>query len=83
MEYQTEFNPDDKLLSLQEVISLTGLTRSRIYDLMNSLDFPRPIKISRHRVAWIEGEIYIYLNKRIAERNVKFASSDEKEICHG
>lgn len=40
-----------------EVELRTGLKRSTIYELMRKDEFPKPVKVSARRVAWIETEI--------------------------
>lgn len=72
MNYQTELHPDDKLLSFPQVIEMTGLSRSRLYDLQSRQLFPKSIKISRHRVAFLESEVRAFINGRITDRNQKF-----------
>jgi len=54
-----------RLLRLQQVRDLTGLSRSSIYA---APDFPKPIKISARSVAWIEAEICEWISARIALR---------------
>jgi len=72
MQHQPEWQEGYKLINLDQVMDLTGMTRSPIYSLMAAQKFPRPIKIGKHRVAWILQEVQQYLNERIAERNAKY-----------
>lgn len=69
--YKTEFREGDRLLSLPEVQKIIPVSKTRWYELMATGEAPKPIKISRQRVAWIESEIFALLNKRIAERNAR------------
>ena len=48
---------DLKLLSIDEVVSDTGLSRSTIYRLIGDGTFPKPKKISVRRVAWKKGDV--------------------------
>lgn len=48
----------------QEVESLTGLSRSTIYRMMDAGEFPRPIKLTRKAVAWPESAIAEWLASR-------------------
>ncbi|MGZ2411116.1 prophage regulatory protein [Sphingomonas sp. F9_3S_D5_B_2] len=58
-----------KLLRLPEVIQLTNLRRSTIYDLMGKGEFPRPLKITGARLnAWSMDEIETYVAARAADR---------------
>ncbi|WP_299351569.1 AlpA family phage regulatory protein [uncultured Shimia sp.] len=49
-----------------EVESLTGLSTSSIYRLMDEGCFPRPIKIGRSAVAWPESVLAKWLQERQA-----------------
>lgn len=52
-----------KILRLKQVSALIGLSRSTIYDRMNPLSpryeekFPRPIKIGKSAVGWLESSL--------------------------
>jgi prophage regulatory protein len=54
-----------RLLRLQEVREVTGLSRSSIYA---DADFPKPVKIGPRAVAWVEQEIREWIAARIASR---------------
>lgn len=47
-----------------EVETLTSLSRSTIYRMMEIGDFPKPIKLTRKAVAWPEEQIVEWLNNR-------------------
>lgn len=55
-----------RLLRLNAVKELTGLSRSTIYA---DPTFPRSVKIGDRAVAWVETEIGDWINARIAERS--------------
>lgn len=46
-----------KLIRLSAVINKTGYSKSWIYKLIKSKQFPQPIKIGSRAVAFIESEI--------------------------
>jgi prophage regulatory protein len=46
------------------VEAATGLSRSSIYAMMDSRDFPRPIRIGRRAVAWPESSVLAWLADR-------------------
>jgi prophage regulatory protein len=46
------------------VEAATGLSRSSIYAMMESGDFPRPIRIGRRAVAWPESAVLAWLAGR-------------------
>ncbi|MCY3845321.1 MAG: AlpA family phage regulatory protein [Acidobacteria bacterium] len=49
------------LLTLREVKEITHLSRSVIYDLMERGLFPRPIRVGRRAVRWIEREVVEFI----------------------
>lgn len=65
------FSPEDQLLTLDEVCKIVKLTKSRLYYLMNQNKFPRPINVSTRCVAWLESEVYGYIDQCIKRRNSK------------
>ncbi|PVH30327.1 helix-turn-helix transcriptional regulator [Pararhodobacter oceanensis] len=61
----------DRLLRLQDVKSLTGLSRTTLYEAMRRPawqgGFPRPIKVRRIS-AWPESEVRDWIEARKQER---------------
>lgn len=63
------------LVSLRQVIALTGLSRATIYRLIDessaSYDptFPKRIRISRMRIAWVSSEISAWIELKMAQRS--------------
>ncbi|MFL0797262.1 MAG: AlpA family transcriptional regulator [Cellvibrionaceae bacterium] len=58
-----------RMLRLQEVISTTGLSRSSIYRLIESDEFPKSVQLGGRSVAWVDEEINDWLLERIAQRD--------------
>lgn len=54
----------NNLISLPRVREITSLGKSTIYRLIDSGDFPRPIKITDRRVAWREADLAGWLSQR-------------------
>ena len=54
----------DRLLRRRQVEEITGMTRSSIYRLMDSGDFPRPVRVGPAAVRWKESEITCWLESR-------------------
>ena len=48
---------DDRLLRREEVETRCGITRSSLYRLMRGGLFPRPVKVGKRAVRWLESEI--------------------------
>jgi len=47
----------DRLLRRPEVEARTGLSRSTLYRLMRTGEFPEPLKIGPRAVRWVAGEV--------------------------
>ena len=56
----------NRFLRYREVENLTGLPTSSLYDEMKVGRFPKPIKLSAARVAWLETEVAEWQQARIA-----------------
>ncbi len=54
-----------RILRLPDVISVTGLGRSMIYQMEADQRFPKRIRIGTRAVGWLEGEVRAWLQKRI------------------
>ena len=54
----------DRMLRRPAVELATGLSRSSIYAMMDSGDFPRPIRIGKRAVAWSQMAIDDWLTQR-------------------
>ena len=54
-----------RILRRQLVESQTGLSRSKIYDLITRDEFPGPIKIGARAVGWVEADIAAWINQKI------------------
>ncbi len=57
-----------RILRLREVERLTGLKRSRIYELEREGKFPVRVHISERATGWLEHEIQAYIALRVALR---------------
>lgn len=65
---QTQFNTTGtRLLKLKKVVELTTISRSRIYALIKSKQFPKPIKLSKRSIAFVASDIDDWICKRVAE----------------
>ena len=60
-----------KTLRRTEVESITGLSRSSIYELVADGKFPKPINLGGRAVGWLENELAEWQKSRIAERDGK------------
>ena len=62
---------ENKLIRIKSVTSLTGLSKSYIYDLANKGLFPSSIQLvpGGTSVAWVRQEVLDYIDSRISERD--------------
>ncbi len=57
-----------RFMRLTEVMQMTGLRKTMIYQLQADGDLPQRVQISAHCVGWIESEVQAWLNQRIGGR---------------
>ena len=62
-------NNKEEFLRLKQVKSLIGLCRSSIYNKINEGTFPRPVRLGPQSVAWLQSEVQLWMNERIADRD--------------
>jgi prophage regulatory protein len=53
------------MLRLAQVRAVTGLGKTKIYELQADGAFPMRVKLTTHSVAWIESEVQMWLAGRI------------------
>ena len=64
----------EELIRLAVVISMTGLSRSKIYDLISKNEFPKQVKLGNTKsVTWVKSEIYSWNAEQIARRDSEAA----------
>ena len=63
-----------QLLSIKDVGSYTGLSRSTIYEMVNKKSdrydptFPKKVQLTQVRVVWVASEIAEWINSKIEAR---------------
>lgn len=57
-----------RMLRLPTVEDRTGLARSSIYRSMAQGDFPRPVRVGRRAVAWVESEVEGWIERKLVAR---------------
>jgi prophage regulatory protein len=57
--------PRDRLLRIADVLALTALGKSTIYQLMREGKFPKCVRITRRMVAWPESAVLQWVQDRI------------------
>lgn len=59
--------PDDvELIRVAEVLRITGLSRSTLYEKMLDGSFPKQIKLGPRSVAWVKSEVQAWAKGRIS-----------------
>ncbi|PMO60347.1 hypothetical protein BCT06_12690 [Vibrio breoganii] len=59
----------NRFIRLKDVIHISGLSKSSIYDKMKTEAFPKSIPLGGRSVAWVETEVYAWVNKKILVRD--------------
>ena len=57
-----------RVLRMPEVLSMTGICKSSIYQQIASGEFPRPISLGARSVGWLSPEIEKWIQKKIDAR---------------
>lgn len=57
-----------RLLRLAQVMDMTGLRRTKIYELQATGGFPMRVQITDHSVGWVEEEVQAWLARRVTGR---------------
>ena len=55
----------NNFIRLKHVMLITGLSKSSIYAMMNSGNFPKNILLGARAVAWIEREVAEWVDSRV------------------
>jgi prophage regulatory protein len=58
--------PRPSILRLRTVLERTGLSRSTIYALMRTGEFPRQIALGPRSVGWLESDVEAWISARVA-----------------
>lgn len=59
-----------KLIRLTQVMECTGLARSTVYKFIAEGDFPKPVKLGPRVAAWVEAEVFDWMQCKIMLRDV-------------
>lgn len=57
-----------KLIRLTQVMECTGLARSTVYKFIAEGDFPKPVKLGVRVAAWVEAEVFAWIEGKIKDR---------------
>jgi prophage regulatory protein len=59
----------ERLIRLNKVMRITGLSRSRIYQYISEDKFPNNVSLGGRSVAWVESEVYRWVESAIGQRD--------------
>ncbi|QXQ08266.1 AlpA family phage regulatory protein [Sphingosinicellaceae bacterium] len=54
---------------MKQLVAVLNLSASRIYEMVQKGEFPRPFKLSTRASAWPAAQVRAWLDARIAERD--------------
>ena len=58
-----------RILRWPDVRRVVGLSRSQVYKLISSGQFPKPVKLGSRATGWIEAEVLVWVEERIKQRS--------------
>lgn len=71
----TPADVEDRLLPWSQVKVISGLSRTTVWRLQKTGDFPTPVQVSRNRVGWSQNELLEWKRTRLPRRLPDPASS--------
>jgi prophage regulatory protein len=61
--------PLHRIVQSRDLPQYTGLAETRLKELIDAGEFPKPVKVSQRRNAWLESEIIAWQQARITARD--------------
>lgn len=58
-----------RILRIKDVTEKTALCRSKIYQMMDTGDFPKSIKLGARSVGWLDSEVENWIESKVMERD--------------
>ncbi|EGQ8311725.1 AlpA family phage regulatory protein [Vibrio parahaemolyticus] len=59
-----------KIIRLKEVMNLTGLSKTSIYEFSSKNQFPKSVALGGRAVGWVESEVHSWISDKMAQREV-------------
>jgi len=56
----------ERLLRLRDVLTIVGLSRAHVYNLIKQQVFPRPISLGSNCARWVQSEVQTWVDDSIA-----------------
>ena len=57
------------ILRRRDVEARIGLKTSALYVMVQAGEFPKPVRLSKRRVGWVEAEVEAWIQARLAARD--------------
>ncbi|MEH0691015.1 AlpA family transcriptional regulator [Vibrio cholerae] len=61
-------NKPIRLIRLNEVLAMTGLSKSGVYRSIEKRQFPKQVSLGDRAVAWVESEVQAWVIDRVINR---------------
>lgn len=61
-------NKPIRLIRLNEVLAMTGLSKSGVYRSIEKRQFPKQVSLDDRAVAWVESEVQAWVIDRVINR---------------
>jgi prophage regulatory protein len=58
----------DRLIRIDEVMHICGLSRSALYASIQKKEFPSQVKLSKQSSAWLQSEVLAWIATRVSMR---------------
>jgi prophage regulatory protein len=55
-------SPASRILRIRQVLDMTGLRRTALYEKINASEFPKPVKLGVRAVGWREGDVLSWMD---------------------
>jgi prophage regulatory protein len=68
------------MLKMQQIMKLTGIGRSTMYNLIRSEQWPQPIKITKRSNRWLSTEVDAMIGLRASDATVDVIRAKVKEL---
>lgn len=68
---------NERVLRLEEVQAITGLSRSSIYRMIGRETFPSQIKLGVRSCGWLKSEVDEWLSRRIEKARPGYLHTEE------
>ena len=65
----------DRLIPLSAVLERVCISKTELYRRINRGEFPKPVPIGRHRIAFVESEVASWISSRMEARDNEDAAT--------